>query len=110
MRGLNVWSSWSWDQNGGWDHNWKEYHTRDRPYLSHLDFPKFDGRREGYADYRYQALNLKSQCSHRDHTYLAPKLISNFTGAMSDDARSMDINSSDYLVGDGVERLPGVYP
>ena len=33
------------------------------------------------------------------------KLISNFTGAMSGDARSMAITSPDYLDDDGVERL-----
>ena len=50
-------------------------------------------------------MNLKSHCAPRDHTYLAPRLISNFTGAMSEDARAMDLQSSEYQVEDGVEKL-----
>ena len=50
-------------------------------------------------------LNLKAQCGTKDHKFLAPRLISNFKGAMSDDARSMELNSTEYLVPDGVERL-----
>ena len=50
-------------------------------------------------------LNLKSQCGSRDHKFLAPRLVSNFKGAMSDDVRSMELNSSEYQVPDGVERL-----
>ena len=34
-----------------------------------------------------------------------PRLISNFTGAMRDDARSVDLQSSDYQVDNGVEKL-----
>ena len=50
-------------------------------------------------------MNLKSQCSTKDHKYLAPRLISNFKGAMSDDARSMEFNAGDDLLPDGVEKL-----
>ena len=50
-------------------------------------------------------MNLKSQCGPRDHKYLAPRLISNFRGAMSYDVRSMEWNSAEYLVPDGIERL-----
>ena len=50
-------------------------------------------------------MNLKSQCAAKDYTYLAPKLISNFTGAMSEDARAMELHSTDYQVDDGVEKL-----
>ena len=48
-------------------------------------------------------MNLKSQCAAKDYKYLAPKLISNFTGAMSEDARAMELHSTDYQVDDGVE-------
>ena len=50
-------------------------------------------------------MNLKSQCSVKDHKYLAPRLISNFKGAMSEDARSMELNAAGYMVLDGVEKL-----
>ena len=36
---------------------------------------------------------------------LAPKLIASFTGAMSEDARAMELHSSEYQVDDGVEKL-----
>ena len=39
---------------------------------------KFDVRKEAYASYKYQVMNLKSQCAPTDYKYLAPKLISNF--------------------------------
>ncbi len=77
----------------------------DRPRISHLDFPKFDGRREEYSNYKYAVLNLKSQCVPRDYKYLAPKLIANFTGSMSDDAKAMELSATDFQVDDGVEKL-----
>ena len=73
--------------------------------MVHLDFPTLDGKKEDFAAYRYTALKLKSQCGPRDHKYLAPRLIPNFKGAMSDDVRSMELNSAEYLVPDGVEQL-----
>ena len=73
--------------------------------VSHLEFPKFDGRTEAYASYKYQVMNLKSQCAPKDYKYLAPRLISNFTGDMSEDARAMELNGIDYQVEDGVEQL-----
>ena len=50
-------------------------------------------------------MNLKSQCAPKDYTYLAPKLISNFTGAMREDARAMELMGTDYQVDDGVDEL-----
>ena len=109
----DQWNAWEgrrptdWN-DGNWGKNsWKDDRTeeRDRPYLSHLDFPSFNGNKEDFATYRYTVLNLKAQCGTKDHKYLAPRLISNFKGAMSDDVRSMEMNSSDYLVSDGVELL-----
>ena len=50
-------------------------------------------------------LNLKSQCAPRDYKYLAPKLIANFTGAMRDGARAMELLGQDLLDDDGVEKL-----
>ena len=50
-------------------------------------------------------MNMKSQCAPRDHKYRVPRLISNFTGAMSEDARAMDLQSSEYQVDGGVEKL-----
>ena len=95
-------SSWNWDQS-----SWKYDHSedRDRPYLSHLDFPTFNGNKEDFANYKYIVTNLKAQCGQRDHKYLAPRLISNFKGAFSDDVRSMELNSAEYQTPDGVERL-----
>ena len=95
-------SSWNWDQS-----SWKYEHSedRDRPYLSHLDFPTFNGNKEDFANYKYIVTNLKAQCGQRDHKYLAPRLISNFKGAFSDDVRSMELNSAEYQTPDGVERL-----
>ena len=50
-------------------------------------------------------MNLKSQCAPRDYKYLAPKLISNFTGSLSEDARAMELNGIHFQVDDGVEQL-----
>ena len=50
-------------------------------------------------------MNLKSQCDPQDYKYLAPMLISNFIGAMSEDARAMGLHISDYQVDGGVENL-----
>ena len=96
------WSAQDWEQS-----SWKQYHSedRDRPYLSHLDFPTFNGDKEDYPNYKYIVTNLKAQCGPRDHKYLAPRLISNFKGAFSDDVRSMELNSAEYQTPDGVERL-----
>ena len=96
------WASWQNWKTTGWSDNSDKF---DRPYISHLDFPKFDGRREEYSNYQYAVMNLKSQCAPRDYKYLAPKLISNFTGAMSEDARAMELLGSDYQVDDGVDQL-----
>ena len=82
-----------------------EGEKQDRPYISHLDFPKFDGKREEYSNYQYAVMNLKSQCAPKDFKYLAPKLIANFTGTMSEDARAVELLGSDYQVDDGVELL-----
>ena len=70
------WTDWSWKKS-----NWDE-EKFERPYISHLDFPKFDGKKEEFSNYQYAVLNLKSQCAPKDYKYLAPKLIANFTGAM----------------------------
>ena len=96
------WSSHSW--SGNWDKgDWKE--KEERPYISHLEFPKFDGRKESYPNYQYDVLNLKAQCASKDYKYLAPKLIANFTGAMQEDARAMELLGRDFLIDDGVEQL-----
>ena len=78
---------------------------RDRPYLAHLEFPTFYGKNEEYNTYTYTVRNLQAQCAPRDHKYVAPRLISNVRGSMSDDVRSMELKSSDYLVDDSVGRL-----
>ena len=109
---------WNWDsQTDCWDEDWNQGNWdklsskdnysegKDRPYLSHLDFPSFNGNKDDFANYRYTVLHLKSQCGQRDHTNLAPRLISNFKGATSEDVRAMKLNSSDYQVPDGVEKL-----
>ncbi len=88
------WNHWDWNQDvadwNSWDSWKKDKFDGGRPYLSHLDFPKFDGRKEEYPNYKYQVLNLESQCSLSDHKYLA---------------RSMELNSADYLVDNGIELL-----
>ena len=73
----DPWTDWTqdpWNQNGGnwnswnqgrWDQSsWKPDNTedRDRPYLSHLDFPTFNGNKEDFANYKYIVANLKAQC------------------------------------------------
>ena len=101
----NTWGD-NADEQWGTNTWWKrDDDDRDRPYLSHLDFPTFDGQKEDYASYKYNVLNLKSQCGTTDHKFVAPRLISNFKGAMSDDARSMELNAGDYLLPGGVEKL-----
>ena len=55
----SAWHEWNWDQwhsHRSWQDwqpdsdKWKEDGKWDRPYLSHLEFPKFDGRKEEYAN------------------------------------------------------------
>ena len=88
----DPWTTWrdreptQWNQ-GRWDTNWKA--DNDRPFLSHLDFPSFNGNKDEFATYRYTVLNLKAQCGTQDYKYLAPRLISNFKGALKDDVLSM---------------------
>ena len=65
------WPSWHNWKTTGWNNNEDKF---DRPYISHLDFPKFDGRREEYSNYQYAVMNLKSQCAPRDHKYLTPQV------------------------------------
>ena len=107
------WTTWQdnrstdWNQ-GRWEkNNWKdeEREDRGRPYLSRLDFPSFNGNKEQFATYRYPVLDPKAHCGPKDHKYLAPRLISNFKGALKDGVISMGLNSSDYLVPDGIEKL-----
>ena len=50
-------------------------------------------------------MNLKSQCGPTDYKYIAQRLISNFKGAMVEYVRSMELNSADYQVPNGVELL-----
>ena len=108
------WKEWNdgWSSHDNWktddwkDHRWRSDDPKyDRPYISHLVFPKFDGRREELSDYQYAVMNLKSQCVPRDDKYLAPELIANFTGSMRDDAKAMELNATDFQVDDGVEQL-----
>ena len=102
------WSADDWTQSwwyGGWNGRWKPSDREERPFLSHVDFPKFDGKKESYPNYQYAVLNLKSQCAPKDYKYLAPRLIANFTGSMQDDARAMELLGNDFLVDNGVELL-----
>ena len=66
--------SWGWPwgyvKKSDWSQSDEKY---ERPYISHLDFPKLDGRKEEYANYQYAVLNLKSQCAPKDYKYLPPK-------------------------------------
>ena len=78
---------------------------RDRPYLSHLDFPTFGGDQEDIATIKYTTLNAHPQSAPSSHTYPAPRLISNFKGVVSDDVLGMELSSVAHLVLDGVERL-----
>ena len=48
---------------------------------------------------------LKSQCAPRDYKVLAPKLLASFTGSLDDDAKSMDLQPSDYQTDECVEKL-----
>ena len=72
-------SNWN-DNDSNWNQGWwkRNDDERDRPYLSHLVFPAFDGKRQEYSTYKYDVMNLKSQCSAKDHKFLAPWLISHF--------------------------------
>ena len=49
--------SWNWEQS-----SWKYEHSedRDRPHLSHLDFPTFNGNKEDFTNYKQLVTNLKS--------------------------------------------------
>ena len=62
---------WNWNEHDGNDNDWNQCwwkrndDERDRPYLSHLVFPTFDGGRQEYSTYKYDVMNLKSQCSEK---------------------------------------------
>ena len=47
--GQDPWSqeNWGWSAQDWEQSSWKQYHSedRDRPYLSHLDFPTFNGNK-----------------------------------------------------------------
>ena len=92
-------SYWNWEQT-----SWN-LEAKDRPRLSNLNFPTFNGNKEDFANYKQLVTNLKAQCSQRDHKYLAPQLISKLKGALSDTVRSMELNAAEYYAPDGVERL-----
>ena len=65
------WQGWNWNENNeegnDWNQGWwkRNDDERDRPYLSHLVFPTFDGKRQEYSTYKYDVMNLKSQCSEK---------------------------------------------
>ena len=57
-------SHWNWEQT-----TWN-LEVKDRPRLSNLNFPTFNGNKEDFANYKQLVANLKAQCSQRDHKYL----------------------------------------
>ena len=64
--------------------------------------PSFNGGPKHFQSYKYQVTIMKALCHERDYKYLAPRLIANFIGAMSEDVRAMELRSSDYMVGGGL--------
>ena len=61
----DQWENWQYWKQGRWETSYWEDEDRgdrDRPYLSHLDFPSFNGHKEEFAIYKYTVLNLKAQC------------------------------------------------
>ena len=66
---------WSWEQTDPTWSGWKQQDEKwDRPYISHLDFPKFDGRKEEFSNYKYVVMNLKSQCASKGLQIYCPQL------------------------------------
>ena len=94
--------NWNWY---GWNYTPKTTHEP-HPYISHLTFPDYNGSADGYFKYRYQVMNLKSQCSESDYKYLAPKVIAKFKGPLLEDVQRMGLNANDDRTKDGIEKLP----
>ena len=99
------WNGQAWSWTNWRSSSWNKDEKYDRPYISHLDFPKFNGKKEEFHNYQYAVLNLKSQCAPKDYKFLAPKLIANFTGSLEEDARAMELLGSDFQDDEGVEKL-----
>ena len=70
-----------------------------------MTFPTFDGTPTKFETYRYDALSLKHQCSAKDYKFLAPKLISHFSGQIKDDFRNIEMDISKFANAQGVEQL-----
>ena len=65
-----TWTDRGWQS--GW---WSESQSWQRPYLSHITFPSFDGNAQDFAKYKYEARGLRNQCSPNDYRYLVPQLV-----------------------------------
>ena len=89
---------------GHWEMNSRRL-EEDRPYINHLTFPSFDGAPSKFESYRYEVTNLKYQCSAKDFKFLAPKLISQFTGQIKDDFKNIEMDISRFSQSDGIEKL-----
>ena len=71
------------------------------PRASQLTIPEYDGSKDKYLRYRLAVLDLRTQCNARDWKYVAPLLITKFTGSL----KEMDFDSVKYLGETGVEDL-----
>ena len=93
----DPWTEWQdgWNQSyWNWEQTTWNLEVNDRPRLSNLNFPTFDGNKEDFANYKQLVANLKAKYSQRDHKYLAPQLISKLKGALGDAVRSMELNAA----------------
>ena len=101
----NSWTEWNstWWKSNSWNHNWNWQEERDKPMLSHIEWPTFDGNANKFHTYKYAIQNLLAQVSTKDYKYLVPRLVANVTGSLREDLERIEFNAMDYQVQNGVD-------
>ena len=98
------WWQGRWQQGTWWSSRWQRDDYYDKPQLSHVTVPTFDGQVSGYHTYCYNVLNLKNLVARRDLKYLVPQLVSKLTGSIASDFEQMNFDSTEYMTDDGLEK------
>ena len=96
----NSWTEWNstWWKSNSWNNNWNWQEERDKPMLSHIEWPTFDGNANKFHTYKYAIQNLLAQVSTKDYKYLVPRLAAHVTGSLRADLERIEFNAMDYQV------------
>ena len=68
-------------------------------------FPKFRWAVAKFDNYQYDIKQLRYQCGQNDYKFIAPKLNSQFQGALKDDFRNAQVDIETFHTDDGVDKL-----